>query len=126
MIIRYYGRDKSHPNMGYNWYGTGNWFQPEKTESGKDYWPQSDVQLMLQSMDMYMDQEPFHTYYMTVSGHMMYDVNSNQMAYKNYGQVADLHIPRRQKDIWRASWSWKKHWRRWLENWKTVGLQIIR
>lgn len=42
----YYGRDKSHPNMGYNWYGTGNWFQPEKTESGKDYWPQSDVQLM--------------------------------------------------------------------------------
>ena len=47
----YYGRDKSHPNMGYNWYGTGNWFQPEKTESGKDYWPQSDVQLMLQSMD---------------------------------------------------------------------------
>ena len=86
----YYGRDKSHPNMGYNWYGTGNWFQPEKTESGKDYWPQSDVQLMLQSMDMYMDQEPFHTYYMTVSGHMMYDVNSNQMAYKNYDQVADL------------------------------------
>ena len=69
--------------MGYNRYGTGNWFQPEKTESGKDYWPQSDVQLMLQSMDMYMDQEPYHTYYMKVSGHIMYDVNSNKMAYKN-------------------------------------------
>ncbi|MDO4313160.1 MAG: sulfatase-like hydrolase/transferase [Eubacteriales bacterium] len=86
----YYGRDLSHPNMGYNWYGTGNWFVPETTESGSEYWPQSDLQLMLQSMDMYMDSEPFHTYYMTVSGHMLYDVNSNQMAYRNYDAVADL------------------------------------
>lgn len=86
----YYGRDLSHPNMGYNWYGTGNWFVPETTESGHEYWPQSDVQLMLQSMDLYMDHEPFHTYYMTVSGHMMYDISSNQMAYRNYDAVADL------------------------------------
>lgn len=86
----YYGRDLSHPNMGYHWYGTGNWFVPETTESGGEYWPQSDLQLMLQSMDMYMDSEPFHTYYMTVSGHMLYDVNSNQMAYRNYDAVADL------------------------------------
>lgn len=86
----YYGRDVSHPNMGYNWYGTGNWFVPETTESGSEYWPQSDVQLMAQSMDMYMDSEPFHTYYLTVSGHMLYDVDSNQMAYRNYDAVADL------------------------------------
>ena len=64
----YYGRDLSHPNMGYDWHGTGNWFQPEKTDSGKDYWPQSDLQLMEQSIPDYMDSEPFHTYYMTVSG----------------------------------------------------------
>lgn len=86
----YYGRDQSHTNMGYNWYGTGNWFQPETNESGHEYWPQSDLQLMEQSMSLYMDSEPFHTYYMTVSGHMLYDVNSNQMAYRNYDTVADL------------------------------------
>lgn len=86
----YYGRDLSHPNMGYQWHGTGNWFKPETTEGGSEYWPQSDVQLMLQSMDLYMDSEPFHTYYMTVSGHMLYDVNGNQMAYRNYDAVADL------------------------------------
>ena len=86
----YYGRDLSHPNMGYDWHGTGNWFQPEKTDSGKDYWPQSDLQLMEQSIPDYMDSEPFHTYYMTVSGHMLYDVSGNQMAYRNYDAVADL------------------------------------
>lgn len=86
----YYGRDQSHPNMGYQWHGTGNWFEPETTESGHEYWPQSDLQLMLQSMELYMDKEPFHTYYMTVSGHMLYDVNSNQMAYRNYDMVAEL------------------------------------
>lgn len=86
----YYGRDLSHPNMGYHWYGTGNWFQPETTDGGSEYWPQSDLQLILQSMDMYMDQEPFHTYYLTVSGHMLYDVNGNQMAYRNYDTVSEL------------------------------------
>ena len=76
--------------MGYNWHGTGNWFQPETTESGHEYWPQSDLELINQSMAQYMDSEPFHTYYMSVSGHMMYDVNSNQMSYRNYDSVADL------------------------------------
>ena len=86
----YYGRELSHTNMGYNWYGTGNWFQPEKYEGGGDYWPQSDLQLITQSMDMYMSTEPFHTYYMTVSGHMLYSQNGNQMCYLNYDSVADL------------------------------------
>lgn len=86
----YYGRELSHTNMGYNWYGTGNWFQPERFEGGGEYWPQSDLQLITQSMDMYMDQQPFHTYYMTVSGHVLYSRNGNQMCYLNYDSVADL------------------------------------
>lgn len=86
----YYGRDLSHPNMGYNWHGTGNWFQPETNDSGQEYWPQSDLELIEQSMADYMDNEPFHTYYMSVSGHMMYDLSSNQMAYRNYDLVSNL------------------------------------
>lgn len=86
----YYGRDLSHPNMGYNWFGTGNWFQPETNESGYELWPQSDVQLIAQSVDSYIDSEPFLTYYMSVSGHMMYDFGSNCMAARNKDAVADL------------------------------------
>lgn len=86
----YYGRDLSHPNMGYNWYARGNWFEPEYDENGDMLWPQSDLQLALQSMDMYMDSEPFHTYYMTVSGHVLYEPESNDMAERNYDAVADL------------------------------------
>lgn len=86
----YYGRELSHTNMGYNWYGTGNWFQPETNANGGEYWPQSDLQLINQSVDMYMDEQPFHTYYMTVSGHMLYSQNGNQMCYQNYELVQDL------------------------------------
>lgn len=86
----YYGRDLSHPNMGYNWHGTGNWFVPETNEYGTELWPQSDLQLMEQSMDEYMDSEPFHTYYMSVSGHMLYTINGNQMSARNYESVKDL------------------------------------
>ncbi len=86
----YYGRNLSHPNMGYNWHGTGNWFRPETTDSGHEYWPQSDLELINQSMPDYLDKEPFHTYYMSVSGHMMYTLDGNQMASRNYEQVSDL------------------------------------
>lgn len=86
----YYGRELSHTNMGYNWCGTGNWFQPETNASGGAYWPQSDLQLITQSMSMYMDAQPFHTYYMTVSGHMLYSQDGNQMCYQNYELVKDL------------------------------------
>lgn len=86
----YYGRDISHPNMGYNWHGTGNWFVPEMNANGKELWPQSDLQLIEQSMADYMDHEPFHTYYMTVSGHMLYNFTGNQMSARNYASVQNL------------------------------------
>lgn len=86
----YYGRDLSHPNMGYNWHGTGNWFVPEKNESGTDLWPQSDYEMIIQSMPDYMDKEPFHTYYMSVSGHMLYNWTGNQMCIRNQSLVSDL------------------------------------
>jgi hypothetical protein len=41
--------------------------------------------------DEYMKDEPFHAYYMTVSGHMRYDFNGNYIAYKNRDLVS--HLP---------------------------------
>ena len=80
----YYKRDISHPNMGYDYYGIGNGLDIRKT------WPESDVDLMTETMDRYMDYDKFHAYYMTVSGHMRYTYSGNYIASKNKALVEDL------------------------------------
>lgn len=80
----YYERDVSHPNLGYDYKGLGNGLVVRKT------WPESDLEMMEVTTDEYMKEEPFHAYYMTVSGHMRYDFNGNFIAYKNRELVADL------------------------------------
>lgn len=79
----YYGRDKTHPNLGYDYKGLGNGLDVTET------WPESDLEMMELTVDEYIDEEPFHTYYMTVSGHMQYSFEGNEMAYKNRDAVAD-------------------------------------
>lgn len=82
----YYGRNQSHPNVGYDYKGLGNGLDVEKT------WPASDLEMMEKTVDEYIDKSPFHIYYMTVSGHMQYSFVGNQMAYKNQDVVADLPL----------------------------------
>ena len=64
-----------------------NW---RKNQYGNDIWPQSDNYMVEQTFDLYVDQQPFNIYYMTISGHMPYADNGNSMAVRNYDQVADL------------------------------------
>ncbi|MCL2153772.1 MAG: LTA synthase family protein [Oscillospiraceae bacterium] len=81
----YYHRDYSHPNMGYDYKGVGNGLVlPENV------WPNSDLEMMEATMDEYIGNEPFHAYYMTVSGHLEYNFIGNAMAMRNKGAVADL------------------------------------
>ncbi len=80
----YYSRDKSHPNLGYDYKGVGNGL--EITEQ----WPESDLEMIDVTTDEYVRDEPFHTYYMTVSGHLLYDFMSNSIADKNRELVEDL------------------------------------
>ncbi len=80
----YYGRDQSHPNMGYEFYGVGNGLELEVT------WPESDVEMMEKSVPMYIEEDHFMVYYLTVSGHMNYDFTGNYIAYKNQALVEDL------------------------------------
>lgn len=80
----YYDRHLTHPNMGYDYKGIGNGLVME------DQWPRSDLEMMQVTLPEYIDAERFHTYYMTVSGHMFYDVNGNRMAAKNYHFVKEL------------------------------------
>ncbi len=80
----YYGRDKSHPNMGYDYKGVGNGLNVKAT------WPESDLEMMEVTIGDYIHDQPFHTYYMTVSGHLIYNFVDNYMSYKNKDLVEDL------------------------------------
>jgi hypothetical protein len=82
----YYGRDETHPNMGYemSFLGKGLDITPA--------WPASDLEMMQDSVADYIDQERFHAYYMTFSGHMYYDTSSNKMASRNWNLVKDLKM----------------------------------
>ncbi len=81
---RYYDRHLSHPNMGYDYKGIGNGLQITSA------WPRSDLEMMEASIPEYIDDQPFHAYYMTVSGHLQYNFSGNAMALKNRGVVEDL------------------------------------
>lgn len=81
----YYDRDISHPNMGYIWKGYGNGLEVEYT------WPESDLEMMKLTIQEYIDKEPFHTYYLTVSGHQLYNfTGGNAMSSKHEEEVANL------------------------------------
>lgn len=79
----YYGRDMSHTNMGYTWVGVGNGYEPERNKSGKALWPQSDDHMIQTTFYDYCDTEPFHVYYLSVSGHVQYNFSGNAMAIRN-------------------------------------------
>jgi len=81
----YYGRDESHPNMGYTmkFAGSGMTFS--------NAWPASDLEMLEQSVDDYIGQEQFHAYYMTFSGHYRYDRGTNLIAKQNWDVVS--HLP---------------------------------
>src|SRR5699024_11655740 len=53
-------------------------------------WPSSDLEMMAASVDDYLSQdEPFHAYYMTSSGHYQYDWN-NPMSLENKAMAENL------------------------------------
>ena len=95
-----YGREKSHPNLGYNWRQVTECKEPvsrEKNEAGEYFWPQSDDYMIRDSINDYVGKEPFHTYYLTISGHLPYVDGGNAMSKKNKEMVADLPYDKKTK-----------------------------
>lgn len=83
----YYHRDKTHPNMGYDYKGAkGGGLEVKLT------WPESDLEMMQVTVPEYIGDEKFHAYYMTVSGHMEYNWGGNSMSAKNRDYVKDLAL----------------------------------
>lgn len=72
----YYGRDRSHPNFGYDYTAIGNGLKLK----GK-HWPNSDKEMAEATADWYIGTgEKFHAYYMSVSGHANYSASANAMS----------------------------------------------
>ncbi len=92
-----YGRDLSHPNLGYEWHQFGvdkpvtgergslvNFDGLEVANSGKLLWPQRDKHMIEASVDNYINSDkPFHVYYLTISGHMPYSNNRVPQQYRD-------------------------------------------
>lgn len=83
---KYYDRNLSHPNMGYKYMACGNGL--EKLMNCKK-WPQSDLEMINATFDIYSNEEKFVAYYMSISGHLEYNFYGNNMANKNKALVAD-------------------------------------
>lgn len=82
----FYGRDESHPNLGYTYKAKGNGLDVKGT------WPESDLEMIDKTTPEYLNGNPFHIYYLTVSGHMNYTFIGNSMASKNRDLVRDLPL----------------------------------
>lgn len=82
----FYNRDVSHPNLGYTYIARGNGLNVKGT------WPESDLEMVDITTADFTSKEPFHVYYLTVSGHMNYTFIGNSMASKNKAFVKDLPL----------------------------------
>jgi len=85
----YYGRERTLPNMGFTCKFMGDGM------SFSSAWPASDLEMMEQSVDDYINDERFCTYYMTFSGHGNYTTD-NIMVYRNINEVSskiDTYLP---------------------------------
>lgn len=82
----FYNRNKTHTHLGYDrfvaMYGG--------LEGVDAVWPESDVQLIEATIGDYIDQQPFSIYYMTVSGHCVYNQKENVQSRRHYDKVAHL------------------------------------
>ena len=82
----YYGRTSSHPNLGYKYKGLGTGLKV------KEQWPESDLEMIDLTTGEFIGQEPWHVYYMTVSGHKNYNWSGQMMTRIHKDDVADLDM----------------------------------
>ena len=95
----YYGRNKTHPNMGYQFIAFGQGLEEVDT------YPTSDLSMMEQVLPTLLEADEdgnvdrFHAYFLTFSGHMPYvfDEEHNDMTVKNKKYVENLPYSERLK-----------------------------
>lgn len=87
-VHTYYSRNESHPNFGYEFIAINNGLT-----GLTDCWPRSDHEMAIATLPYYINmEEPWHAYYMTVSGHANYSFMGNNMAKKHRDIVEALPV----------------------------------
>lgn len=81
----FYNRNSTHTNMGYNFKACNNGLN-----INCNIWPESDNEMINESVNDYINDDKFMVYYMTVSGHLQYNFNNNDIAIKNKNLVSNL------------------------------------
>ncbi|MDR0804628.1 MAG: LTA synthase family protein [Oscillospiraceae bacterium] len=90
----YYSRNKTHENLGYDKFIVAVDYPDKAHNMYANYKPQratsSDLDMMKATIPMYIEEEQFHAYYMTLSGHSPYNTaaifyNKNKAVFKDSG-----------------------------------------
>lgn len=81
----YYSRNETHPNLGYT---NLRFLGGENGMRFTTAWPSSDLEMMEQSVDDFINNDRFHAYYMTFSGHGPYS-DANPIAVRNLKTVRE-------------------------------------
>ncbi len=120
-----YGRELSHPNLGYEWRQFTGCRRPltaEINEYGNACWPQSDDYMIQQTFNEYKDRQPFNIYYLTISGHLPYSFSGSQMSRRNREQVENLPYSEKTKAYIAANLELEKGLTRLLEYLEEAGI----
>lgn len=94
-LYNYYDRNRSHPNMGYDYVAIGQGLEPkdvipvEYLESENTF-PPSDEMMMEKAVPMFLNEDQFMVYCLTVSGHLNYTLEENNMSARHWETVKDL------------------------------------
>lgn len=90
--IFYYDRNESFPALGYDLDGQYGSY------SFKETWPESDVEMIDKTAHEFLTPnedgtiDPFHVYYLSVSGHLNYNFFGNVMCAKHEDDVKDMDL----------------------------------
>ncbi|MBR3395748.1 MAG: LTA synthase family protein, partial [Firmicutes bacterium] len=83
----YYNRYLTHPWLGFeSFISNGTGMEDYLT----DMWPPSDTEMMECTVDDWIDDEKFYVYYMTYSGHSIYNFTHQEQAIKHKDLVESL------------------------------------
>lgn len=86
-VYTFYQRNKVMTNLGYSFKACGNGLE---NYINCNLWPQSDDEMITKTFKDYKDSNKFHTYYMSISGHLNHSFTDNDMAKKYKNMVKNL------------------------------------
>lgn len=92
-VYNFYHREEAYPNIGFNYLACGNGLEKNMNCNN---WPNSDLEMLEATNNLFINSDKFASYYMTFSGHLIYNFRENSMSIKNKDSVEDLNYS---KDI---------------------------